>query len=175
MVAVDVGSVEEIYAFIETDTQSIERVDVLDGSPGGANRPGAEPDLRNRPTCSSELSLAQCFFLPNATPERRRLLCNHNRAKLSYHLMTQQLRRMARVVPFQRRTQARLPAMRQRRTYRRFESVDRCLKSRSSICQRPFLAKLMPSTGDRFLALTARSLDQPSRAVEGRRPPSKSS
>ena len=26
MVAVDVGSVEEIYAFIETDTQSIERV-----------------------------------------------------------------------------------------------------------------------------------------------------
>jgi hypothetical protein len=37
------------------------------------------------------------------------------------------------------------------------------------------LAKLMPSTGDRFLALTARSLDQPSRAAEGRRPPSKSS
>jgi hypothetical protein len=33
----------------------------------------------------------------------------------------------------------------------------------------------MPSTGDRFLALTARSLDQPSRAAEGRRPPSKSS
>jgi hypothetical protein len=64
MVAVDVGGVEEIYAFIETDTQSIERVVVLDGSPGGANRPGAEPDLRNRPTCSSELSLAQCFFLP---------------------------------------------------------------------------------------------------------------
>ena len=63
-ITVNVRGVEEINAAIQTDPQSVERLVIFDGSPGRSDCPGAEPDLRNRPTRSSELPLAQCFFPP---------------------------------------------------------------------------------------------------------------
>jgi len=53
-VAIDVGSVEEIHAAIERGVQRSERFLVIDITPGTADRPGAETDLRNFPTGASK-------------------------------------------------------------------------------------------------------------------------
>jgi hypothetical protein len=47
VVAIGVGGVEEIDAFVEAHAQSIERFGVIDRSLSGADWPSAEPDFRH--------------------------------------------------------------------------------------------------------------------------------